>query len=108
PNVCSTLACLRMDLVASAPPFAKKILKHCSTFVFQNTGSDITLVIQRGHLEKVDHASCRPGCRISAAKNHTPDPSMDDPARAHRTRLLGHIQIAVRQSPITHGFLSLG
>src|SRR5512132_2821569 len=101
------LTYLKVDLVAGVAPFAKKILKDRCAFVFPNTGCDIASVIQCGHLQEVDHASCGPGSWICATKNHASYPSVNERARAHRAWLLGHVQIAIGQSPIAHSRLSL-
>jgi len=96
-----------VNLIAGIASLAKKTLKDLRAFILQNTCCDIASVIQGGHLQEVDHTSCGPGGWICAAKNHASYPSVNDRACAHRAWLLGHVQIAIGQSPVTHPCFSL-
>src|SRR6266705_2701618 len=97
------VTCLKtIDLAARTASFTKKIPKDRSAFVLQNTGCDIASVIQSGHLQEVNHASCGPGNWICATKNHASDSSVNECACAHCARLLGHVEVAIGQPPITH------
>src|SRR5213595_1243919 len=61
----------------------------------------------RRHLEKINYAARRAGSRICATENHAPNSCMHQRACAHRAWLLGHVEIAVNQSPIANSCLSL-
>lgn len=87
--------------------FSKEILQNCRALVLQNAGCNIAPVIQCRHLQKVHYTSGRSGRRICATENQTTDPRVHERTRAHRAGLLGHIKIAIGQSPITYGCLSL-
>jgi hypothetical protein len=91
-------------LVAALP---KKILQNRSAFFLENTGRDFASVIEARHLQKIHHAFRSTGGGIRAAEDHAPDSRVHKRARAHSARLLGHIKIAIRQTPITNGRFSL-
>jgi len=98
---------LRSSRSLLAAAFAKKILQNWCALILQNAGSDIAPVIQRRHLEKINYAARRAGSRICATENHAPNSCMHQRACAHRAWLLGHVEIAVNQSPIANSCLSL-
>jgi len=91
----------------SRPPGSEEMLQHFSAFGFSDTGSDFALMIQGGHLQDVNHPSSRSRLRIRTSENHPADSRIDDCAGAHRTRFLGHVEIAFIQSPITNHTFSL-
>ena len=65
-------------------------------------------MIERLVLEQIHYRAGGPGADIGAAKNHPPDARVDYRARAHRTRFLCHVKIAVSQAPVADSGLSRG
>lgn len=65
------------------------------------------MMIEGGLLQQVEQT---PGCAslgIPHTENDATDPTVDDGPGAHGTGLLGHIEVAVRETPVAHGFLGL-
>ena len=87
--------------------FAKEILQNCHAFILQHTRNNIASVIEARHLQKIDYTSRSTANGICATENHAPNSRVHERACAHRAGLLGHVKIAIAQSPITYGCLSL-
>lgn len=64
-------------------------------------------MIERWLLEKIEQTTGGSAFRITDSKNHSSDATMHDGSGTHGARLFGHIQIAVRQTPVTEGLLRL-
>lgn len=71
--------------------------------LLQDPGRNFATVIERLHLQKIDHASRRPGSNIGAAENDPTDPRVHKRPCAHRAGFLCYVKIAVNQTPIADG-----
>jgi hypothetical protein len=85
----------------------EKPLQYLATLNFSHAASDFALVIQRWHLEQIDHAAGPAGLRIRAAVDDAAKPGLHDRSCAHRAWFLGDIEIAVVQSPVVHDTFGL-
>lgn len=64
-------------------------------------------MIERWLLEQIEQSTRSSAFRITDSKNHSSDATMHDGSGAHGTGFFGHIQVAVRQTPVAEGFLRL-
>ena len=85
----------------------EEALEDTHTVIPQHPAGDFAAVIQVRCLEQVPEAPRSAAFNIWAAKNHPPHPAVNDGPRTHRAGLLRHIQIAIRQPPVTHFALCL-
>ena len=80
-------------------------LENFAAFYFPHPTGDQALVIQRRHLEQIDHSARSPGFRIRATVDHPAEPGLDDRSRAHWARFFSDIEIAVVEPPVVdHAF----
>lgn len=64
-------------------------------------------MVQVWSLEEIPKAASTATFRIGASKNNPPDATMHNSASAHRTRLFGDVEVALREPPVFHGSLRL-
>src|SRR2546430_2161159 len=93
--------------ISSRPPGSEEKLQHFSALAFSDAGSDFAFMIQGRHLQDVNHPSSRSRLRIRTSEDHPAQSRINHCAGAHRTRFLGHVQIAFIQSPIANRTFSL-
>src|SRR5439155_21065359 len=79
----------------------KKALQQRPAFGFAHTGRDFTAVVHGRELEKIQGTPGRAAFRVARPVNQPREPDVNDRAGAHRTRLLGHVNRAVSQPPVT-------
>jgi len=80
-------------------------LENFSALDFPHPTGDQALVIQRRHLEQIDHSARSSGFRIRATVDHPAEPGLDDRSRAHWARFFSDIEIAVVEPPVVdHAF----
>jgi hypothetical protein len=88
------------DLVAIAALFAEKILKKRRAFGLQNTACNLALMIEGVMLEQIHYRARGSGADVGTAKNHPPNPRVNNRPRTHRTRFLCYVKVAVSQAPV--------
>lgn len=82
-------------------------LKQGEGFVVEDSGSDLGTMIEGGLLEEVEQATGGAPLGISDAEDNPADPTVDDGAGAHRTGLLGHVEVAIDEAPVSQRLLRL-
>ena len=74
---------------------------------FEDAGGDLAAMVQGRLLEQVEESTRRPALGITDAEDDAADPAMDDRSRAHGAGLLGHVEVAVGETPVAEGLLGL-
>jgi hypothetical protein len=97
----------RVDFIGLAS-LAEKGLQHGAAIVMAHARSDFTPVVEPRVLKQVHQASSRPVLRGCAPKNNAIHPRVHKGTGAHRAGFLGHVQLAIGESPIANGGLGLG
>src|SRR3984893_6222312 len=92
---------------ASLPFFSEEILQDLAALRFPDTGSNQAGVVERRHLQQIDHSTSSTGLGIRATKDHAANTGMNDSARAHRAGFFGNIKIAFVEAPIAQCALRL-
>jgi hypothetical protein len=92
-----------MDLAS----LAEKGLQHGAAIVLAHARSNFAPVVEARVLKQVHEASSRPVLRGRASKNYAVYSRVHKGTGAHRAGFLGHIQLAVGESPIADGSLGL-
>jgi len=64
-------------------------------------------VVEFTHLKEIHHAAGTAAFGIGTSEDNPPQAGMDDGPGAHRAGFFCDIQVAVRESPITHRCLGL-
>src|SRR6516165_601700 len=63
---------------------SKKLLEEFAAFRFAHSSSDFALMVERRHLQQVDHTSGSACLWVGASENHSSHPGLDNCSRAHR------------------------
>lgn len=76
-------------------------------FGFEDAGSDLAAMIQGRLLEEIEKSARCPALGIPHAEDDAADAAMDDRAGAHGAGLLGHVKVAIGQTPVAESLLRL-